>query len=205
MRGGEDLRCHKEINHGIRGFFCDHCGIPAKREGIKEWHRGSVHVLARIICDNYGKIFDGIDTMGRHVRRVHKEPSCADLGQHRERFPRPRAGIRPPPSSRPAPCPPPSSSPAPVQAYLPPHTQTRPSCLVGLWVCERFTPGIPPDTPVQASLLSRFMGGPLQLQVIWEGYSKILFRGCTYVKDVRKELFRFKKMCGEGVFWLQLI
>merc|ERR1711888_573891 len=31
------LLCRK-----FRGFFCDHCGIPAKREGLKEWHTGSV-------------------------------------------------------------------------------------------------------------------------------------------------------------------
>ena len=37
-----NLKNHVQL-HGIRGFFCDHCGVPAKREGLKEWHTGSVH------------------------------------------------------------------------------------------------------------------------------------------------------------------
>ena len=37
-----NLEIHMHL-HGSRDLFCDHCGIPAKREVIKERHMGSVH------------------------------------------------------------------------------------------------------------------------------------------------------------------
>ena len=145
-----------KTNHRNGKFTCHECGIPAKREAMNEWHMQSAHVLGRIFCDCCGKMSGGLDWKGRHVGRVHGEPPV-DLGP-RVRIPCPRAGIRPLPSSRPAPCPPPGSSPALVQACQPPHTQIRPSCLAGLWVCCSFTPGTPSDTPVQTLLSARFWG-----------------------------------------------
>ena len=38
------IKENKEFNHEIKRFFCDHCGIPATRKGVNEWHMGNVHV-----------------------------------------------------------------------------------------------------------------------------------------------------------------
>ena len=100
---------HMKRNHRNGKFTCDECGIPVKREVMNEWHMQSAHVLGRIVCDRCGIMSGGLDGKGRHVGRVHGKPPV-DLGQ-RVRIPYPRAGIRPLPSSCPAPCPPPGSSP----------------------------------------------------------------------------------------------
>jgi hypothetical protein len=41
------------VGRKFRGSFCDLCGIPAEREGLKEWHTGSVHVnTMEVVCQH---------------------------------------------------------------------------------------------------------------------------------------------------------
>ena len=41
------------VGRKFRGFFCDHCGILAEREGLKEWHTGSVHGnTMEVVCQH---------------------------------------------------------------------------------------------------------------------------------------------------------
>jgi hypothetical protein len=41
------------VGRKFRGFFCDICGIPAEREGLKEWHTGGVHVnTMEVVCQH---------------------------------------------------------------------------------------------------------------------------------------------------------
>ena len=51
MREGKDAQ--QDLVRKFRGFFCDHCGIPAEREGLKEWHSGSVHGnTMEVVCQH---------------------------------------------------------------------------------------------------------------------------------------------------------
>ena len=55
-----DEFCELEVSllcRKFRGFFCGHCGIPAKREGLKEWHTGSVHGnTVEVVCQHCGEV-----------------------------------------------------------------------------------------------------------------------------------------------------
>ena len=51
MRERKDAQ--QVMGNKFRGFFCDHCGIPAEREGLKEWHSGSVHGnTMEVVCQH---------------------------------------------------------------------------------------------------------------------------------------------------------